>query len=165
MATEEEIKQSIYETGQHILEVNNIIYRFCAGLTARALTHDASKLESPELEMFAEYGPKLKRLKYGSDEYKEALEKMGPALDHHYRTNRHHPEFSKRGVDGMTLIDLIEMVCDWAAATKRMKDGGDLRESLKVNAKRFDLSPQLVNIIFNSIPFLTESPVKVPEDG
>ena len=34
------------------------------------------------------------------------------ALQHHYQKNRHHPEAFERGVDGMTLVDLVEMVCE-----------------------------------------------------
>jgi hypothetical protein len=35
---------------------------------------------------------------------------MGDGLKHHYAHNRHHPEFfGEDGVDGMSLVDVIEM--------------------------------------------------------
>ncbi len=58
----------------------------------RFTCHDRSKTESPEVECFDEYTPKLKGATYGSDEYKQWLAEMKPALDHHYAANRHHPE-------------------------------------------------------------------------
>jgi hypothetical protein len=58
---------------------------------------------------------------------------MGDGLKHHYSHNRHHPEFfGEDGVDGMTLVDLIEMLADWKAATER-HDDGDLAKSLEIH--------------------------------
>lgn len=53
------------------------------------------------------------------------------------------------GICGMTLLDLIEMFCDWKAASERHNDGGIMR-SIKVNTDRFQLSPQLVRILENT---------------
>lgn len=91
-------------------------------------------------------------MEYGSEQYKDALEKMGEALQHHYEHNRHHPEHFIDGVDGMTLIDLIEMACDWYASSLRMKDG-DFLKALEVQKKRFNLDTQLVTILANTIVF------------
>jgi hypothetical protein len=99
--------------------------------------------------VFDEYTPKLKRSTYGSDEYKGFLEAMGPALDHHYDVNRHHPEHFEQGIGGMNLIDLIEMMADWKAATERHEDG-DLERSLRINQERFGISDQLVAILRNT---------------
>lgn len=78
---------------------------------------------------------------------------MKPALDHHYAHNRHHPECHADGVNDMTLIDLIEMVCDWTASAKR-NASGDVRKGLDFNAERFGISPQLLRIIKNTVEFL-----------
>ena len=83
---------SSIDTKAHI----NLVYRELTGmaelLRKRAIYHDASKLESPEKEIFDEVTPRLKGLTYGSKEYKESLSDMGPALLHHYENNMHHPE-------------------------------------------------------------------------
>lgn len=55
------------------------------------------------------------------------------------------------GPEAMSLFDVIEMLLDWKAATERMKDGGDIRASLIHNITRFNLSPQLVSILSNTI--------------
>ena len=57
----------------------------------RALVHDASKLEEPEKSAFDRATPNLKSLAYGSGAYYAALKEVGPALQHHYAANDHHP--------------------------------------------------------------------------
>jgi hypothetical protein len=49
-------------------------------------------------------------------------------------------------VDGMSLLDLVEMFCDWKAATERHADGS-IEKSIQINKKRFELSDQLVSIL------------------
>ena len=127
-----------------------------SNLQTRSLMHDITKLEPPELEYFDKYTPMLKHLEYGSDEYKQALNDLKPALDHHYKHNAHHPEHYKNGIDGMNIVDIVEMFCDWYAAGKRMKDGGDIIKSIDISAKRFGICPQLVNILKNSIDIIKD---------
>lgn len=91
----------------------------------------------------------LRGLTYGSPEYKAELDKMRPTIDLHYKRNSHHPEHYANGIDGMCLLDLVEMLCDWRAATQRHADG-DLRKSLVINQERFKMSPQLVSILKNT---------------
>lgn len=107
------------DTWEHITKVRNYLDRVLANIGARAVAHDRSKLVSPEVEMFDEFTPKLREVEYGSPEYKECLEAMGVALEHHYRENSHHPEHYERGITGMSLLDLIEMLVDWQAASER----------------------------------------------
>jgi len=134
----------------HINEVRRLLRVVAVELLIRGEQHDQSKLSPEELDTFAEYGPKLKDVTYGSAEYKQYLTEMKVALDHHYANNRHHPEFYEiAGVGGMTLIDLVEMFCDWLAASKRHADG-DIRKSIENNRERFKLSPQLAAILDNT---------------
>lgn len=139
------------ETWEHIHNVEKFLNEVIIELKTRALTHDRSKIESEiEASTFEIYTPLLKDCTYGSEQYKQFLESMKPALDHHYKNNRHHPEHFKNGVDGMTLIDLVEMLCDWKAATLRHKDG-NISKTLDINKKRFSMSDQLYNIFKNTI--------------
>ena len=140
------------KTLEHIAEVHKQINLVIEELIKRAQIHDASKLESPEREIFDEYTPKLKDTTYGSDEYKGYLTQMKVALDHHYKHNVHHPEHFNE-MSEMNLIDLIEMICDWYAATKRHADG-DIYKSIDINKKRFGISDQLTQILHNTISVL-----------
>jgi hypothetical protein len=86
-----------------------------------------------------------------SDEYKKIMQDdLKETLKHHYANNTHHPEHYENGINGMTLMDLIEMIADWWAASERHPDGS-VEESIKLNSKRFNLSPQLEDILNNTI--------------
>ena len=138
------------DTYAHIGVVRRLIGQVVKELLDRADGHDASKLADPERAMFDEYTPKLKHSTYGSDEYKGFLAGMGDALRHHYDHNRHHPEHHADGIAGMTLVDLVEMICDWIAATQRHEDG-DIRRSIEVNAERFGYDDQIRRILLNTV--------------
>lgn len=138
------------DTRNHIGKVQDLMGVIVAQLAHRRAIHDASKLQSPEKPMYDEFTPKLRDLVYGSDEYKECLKQMGPALQHHYKHNSHHPEHYPNGVNGMTLLDLIEMLADWKAAGMRHATGS-MEKSLEVNQVRFGLSDQLFEIIRNTV--------------
>lgn len=139
------------DTLAHIQRVKDLLFDCRLNLSNRGDDHDLSKLEEPEKSVFDACTAKLKAMAYGTPEYKEALKELGPALQHHYEANSHHPEHFANGVDGMSLFDVLEMLMDWKAATERMKDGGDIHRSLEINTGRFNLSPQLASILLNTI--------------
>jgi hypothetical protein len=168
------------DTLAHIAAVAALLAQVRDDLKHRATVHDASKLCEPEKSFFDEFTPKLRGTTYESDEYKSFLVAMKPALDHHYAHNRHHPEhfgylecngcFKRfpKDHDGccdvcgygqfqfrpdilaMNLVDLIEMLCDWKAATGRHADG-DIRKSIEINQKRFGYSYELKRFLLNTV--------------
>lgn len=140
---------STADTEAHIHEVYKDLIRIGDLLEERALKHDLSKLESPEKEAFDEATPQLKGLTYGSPEYKAATDRLGDALTHHYAVNSHHPQHYPNGINGMSLLDVIEMFCDWHAAGKRHADG-NFSKSLEINRERFQMSDQLAEIFENT---------------
>ena len=152
MLTQEE-KATNADTWSHIHRVRELLSLVIIELIHRQNDHDLSKLESPEVELFTRFTDKLANTTFNSEEYNSCKLAMKPALDHHYANNRHHPEFYKNGVDDMSLIDLIEMFVDWAAASER-HNNGNLRKSIEINANRFSISPQLVQIFENTMEFI-----------
>jgi hypothetical protein len=133
---------------EHIGRVQKWMGDFARQIVDRSKWHDKSKLEDPvEKALFDHWTPELRRLTFGSDEYKVALDGMGEGVKRHYKANRHHPEHYENGVNGMTLVDLIEMVCDWQAAAQAKNTSIDLLHA----AKRFGLCDQLVEIIANTL--------------
>ena len=149
------ISECQVETQKHIELVRKFIRIFTDRLTTRGVDHDKLKLKSPEVEIFTEFTPKLADSTYGSDEYNEFLTQMKPALEHHYANYRHHPEHFVDGVNDMNLIDLVEMICDWKASTLRHNDG-NLLKSIEINAKRFNMSEQLTQILLNTAKLFDE---------
>ena len=147
------MSESKFKTMRHIETVRNYLSFFVNQLIERGILHDQSKLESPEVDIFEEYTPKLRAVTYGSDEYKQFLKEMKPAVDHHYAHNRHHPEYFKNEIQGMHLIDLMEMLCDWKAAGLRHGDG-DLLKSIEINQKRFGYGDELKGILINTAKWI-----------
>ncbi len=143
---------STADTLDHIGKVQGRIGEIAERLANRAQAHDASKLQEPEKSAY----DNLMRFKsshemtYGSADYAEGLKILGPALDHHYENNSHHPQHYPEGVTGMSLLDILEMLADWKAAGERYKDG-NIADSLAHNRGRFGLSDQLYSILENTV--------------
>lgn len=138
------------ETLAHSQRVGELMVQIVKQLLDRSTCHDRSKTLPPEVDTFDEFTPKLKASTYGSDEYQGYLVAMGEGLQHHYAHNRHHPEHFLDGVNDMTLVDLVEMLADWKAATER-HDDGDLVRSLEIQRERASACPtSLVRILGNT---------------
>jgi len=152
MLTLEE-KATNNDTFRHIERVRNLLNTCIIDLMKRGELHDQTKLEHPEVQLFTEFTPKLANSTYGSKEYEGFKVSMSPALQHHYANNRHHPEHHKNGINDMNLLDIVEMLCDWKAASERHNDG-NIRKSIEINANRFNMSPQLTQIIENTADIL-----------
>lgn len=137
------------ETLKHIARVGDFLAEFAKKIVERASRHDHSKLLPPEKEAFDIATPRLRNLTYGSPEYKASLDSIRPAVDHHQKNNTHHAEFYDDGINGMDLLDLVEMICDWRAAGERHENGG-IGKSLEVNKERFKISDQLYDVLCNT---------------
>lgn len=165
------------DTLDHINRVQNHLFMVVDNLKARALRHDASKLESPEREAFDSLGDNLKGLTYGSPEYKEQLRKIKPAIEHHYSLHSHHPEHFERvfclscgteytrvtavaectacgsrnfGVKGgFSSMTLLDLIEMLAdwKAAGERHADGSLPDSLVKNRERFKISPELFQIL------------------
>jgi hypothetical protein len=152
------------DTEKHIARVRQLLMQVEQRLHHRAIVHDASKLLSPEKEMFDEYTPKLAEVEYGSDEYTAAIAAMGEALEHHYAHNSHHPEHFENGIWGMSLLDLIEMLVDWQAASERHRKPmpaapgrpeapeyvTNIERSIVLNQRRFRYGDEVRAILVNT---------------
>jgi Family of unknown function (DUF5662) len=52
----------------------------------------------------------------------------------------------------MDLLDVIEMFCDWKAATMR-HDDGDISKSIEINKNRFNYSDDIEQIFKNTVKY------------
>lgn len=137
------------DTLKHIKRVSSLLNEAAIEFLKRSNIHDGTKLQSPEKELFDEWTPILKNLKYGSNEYTASLNELKVALNHHYENNSHHPEHYKNGISGFDLFDLVEMFFDWKAASERTKDG-NIYKSIEFNRERFKMDPQICCIFENT---------------
>lgn len=145
--------QARFQTMRHIETVRNHLGACIRELLTRAEQHDQSKLAAPEVEAYEAITAQLRGLTYGSEAYRAVLKAQAPAIAHHYAHNRHHPEYHEDGIRAMTLIDLLEMLCDWRAAGLRSADG-DIRQSITFNKTRFGYGAELERVFHNTIDWL-----------
>ena len=147
--------QAKFKTLRHMETVRNYINACVHELLSRGEQHDQSKLQNPEADGFEIATEKLRPLTFNSPEYKQSLKDLEPILKHHYRENRHHPEHFKNGIKDMTLIDIVEMLCDWKASSLRQHDG-NLLKSIQTNQERFKYSDDLKVIMENTAMWLDQ---------
>lgn len=143
---------SILDTIDHIREVQLCLAQMIDDLQNRSLAHDKSKLMPPELDGYAGLSDAVKGLKYGTDEYRAAFAPFNVIIKHHYGANDHHPEHFQAGINDMDLLQIVEMICDWKAASTRNSES--LTPSLEANFKRFGIDEQLALIIRNTVTVL-----------
>lgn len=150
MTNPSEPYDSKFDTLRHKKYLYDVILLIAIqNLFERAESHDESKLKDPEKSFYDKYVPMLKPLKYGTPEADAVTKKMNKGLEHHFKENRHHPEHFKDGIAGMNLIDLVEMVCDWFAASLR-SDTPFNAGGLDKNIEKFNIPPMLESIIRNT---------------
>jgi hypothetical protein len=150
MIEQEKKYDSRIDTLNHIEMVKRFGREIGGEFFDRLQFHDSAKLESFEKNIFDEFTPKLAGCTYGSEEYKGFLDRMKVALEHHYGIYKHHPEHFDNGIKDMSLIDLLEMIVDWKAATLRHNDG-DILKSIELNQERFGYTDELKQILLNTI--------------
>ena len=144
---------SLKGTVDHINNVRTKLNQVVRDLLERMVNHDKTKTESPEKEIYDEFTPLLRVVEYNSQKYWETLKAMKPAIDHHYENNSHHPEHYLDGINGMNLLDLVEMLADWKAAGERQPNSSMIK-SIEINAERFKMSDQLKQILLNTASYM-----------
>lgn len=82
-------------------------------LKDRIKTHDQSKFSNDEIIGYI-YITEYYGKKCGYYFTKKEKQEMDKSWEHHYKTNPHHPDFHD-DINNMSIIDIIEMVCDWGA--------------------------------------------------
>lgn len=145
---------------RHIEAVRNFLDACVVELGRRGREHDRSKLSQPEFETYARVQPLLRATEYGTQEYKDACQELGPALKRHQEVNRHHAEYFQNGVAGMNLIDVLEMIADWKASSMRGGDPNAIFKSIGICRERFQLSDDLVSILTNTAIWFNEQEVE-----
>ena len=157
----EAIDLFVKRTNHHIELVKNNIYLFQESekyndifdeLTLRAANHDKSKFSEPELTPYiwltwnyhCAWNNIPFELPIGMDQ------KIRDAKIHHFSNNRHHPEWHL-DPNEMTIVDLIEMVCNWKAVGQEFGEKSLVDYADRVLGKRFNFSQKKINLIWDLI--------------
>ena len=147
---EEEDIITVKDLHNHKQKVGQSLQIICNELMRRAIVHDASKFFDDELKGNLKAQPEKRALQatghiYGSIEDNKHREEYKWLSDKHYSRNRHHPEYHHNGINDMSLIDLVEMLCDWWIS------GDNIDHSIRENIKKFNIDAQLARSLKNTI--------------
>ena len=137
-------------TLKHIARVRELLGQFAVEMIRRGNVHDASKLDSVEMDLIQLWQDLIEQegpAEFGSKEFERRMEMMGPMLEHHHTNNAHHPEHYPNGVAGMDLCDLVEMFFDWKAAAE---GGGNGTFDPEPAIAKYSIEPQLASILRNT---------------
>ena len=137
----------------HISEVSENLLAMKSDLERRAIVHDRSKLEALEFDSFVKTRPQFKKVDYGTKEYQECVNLIKPAIDHHYKNNRHHTAFHKNGFADMNLLDILEMLADWKAASRRSPNL-TFKDSLPRAFNKYKIPENMQRHILNTLQYL-----------
>ena len=148
-------------TQEHIQSVRRLLNKFADALKYKGEVHDQSKLEEPEVYGWAAMDLEEK-YDYGSPEYYDKIRRYSEVFKHHYMVNSHHPEHFKNPEYEMTLVDMIEMLCDWFS----YKDDMTLNEAINLindQCKRFKFSKTIKSLLINTYRDSTASHLPIPD--
>lgn len=139
--------QGLRLVSNHIYLVQKWMAQFIDRMMFRLIEHDQSKFSDDEIDLVTGK-PLLDSLGYMSDEYTRAIGNVGKAVISHHKSNSHHPEHFSNGIESMSLLDLMEMLCDWKVAGEAK--GSNIWESIEVNTDRYNIPPSIVDILKNT---------------
>jgi len=145
------------ERVRRCLTVMASLTEYTAELNERARIHDASKY-GPEERVPYIWLTEFHRCQRAGEpfSYPDGIkEHVRSAINHHMKTNRHHPEFHSDPND-MTDVDIIEMVCDWTAMSQEFdQDDPSARGwADKTIGHRFHLSESRRQFVYDMIDLL-----------
>lgn len=142
---------SLPDTVNHIGLVQAELGVVIQDLIQRALRHDQSKKEEPEKSAIDRVRPRLKELEYGTLEYKELKHEFS---QYHYAANDHHLEHFANGIEGMNLLQIVEMFCDWCAAVKTHRPEDNIFKSIDIICAEHGINDQVKQIFINTAEYL-----------
>lgn len=126
-------------------------------LTSRALDHDKDKYSDPKLIVPYIWVTEYYRIKNGGNPISEELQSMfdlsREATGVHVERNLHHPE-AHESVEDMDLLDLAEMVCDWAAMGEELNQGSPRGWADKNVGSKWKFTPKQTKTIYDLITHL-----------
>lgn len=142
-----------FDRTQNFVEHKTTVVQYLLYITEdlrhRAVVHDDSKLDQFEKDMYDALSKEYKHHKSKSNISEKSKMIIKRGLEHHYCLNNHHPEHFKNGINDMTLIDIIEMLCDWMTYADRCHK--DINEIIDYYQHKYNFSNEFKTLINNTI--------------
>lgn len=121
--------------------------RLGSQVLCRGTCHDHSKLHEEEYQGFVDLFAADSDMDVRSKEYQDIVtDAKTSCIQAHYKNNRHHPEHHAN-IEDMTLLDLIEMVCDWKATSSSKRHKRSFEENLTHLKKQKGLTERQCYVI------------------
>jgi len=137
---------------EHKKKVKDRMLFLAKEIIKRAEEHDDSKLKQPEINWLIEMD-KEPKVEYGTPEYFEKIKRWDKFFKHHYKNNKHHPaHYNEQGVYGMTIVDLVEMMCDVISYIKELHVY-QASKIIKEQKERFDIDEGIAQILINTLNY------------
>lgn len=133
----------------HKFIVLKYMMEYIHDLLKRTEEHDNSKFSEEEFPSRIVAIKEFEAHPYGSPEHSAVLKKYEYLTTAHYKKNRHHPEHFENGIDDMTLVDLLELLADWKAASLK-EPNENISNSINIGNQKYNISPQLLKILENT---------------
>ena len=159
-----ELMDLFYEvdTRKHQQLVAEKMVKCAKRLLDKGMAHDASKFSEIEKRTYTEPVWKLNHnnVEYGSEKYNRLVAQMDEGWEHHIAENDHHPQwFEKFGsqtlddpIKAMDMFALIEMLCDWIAASRR--NNSRACDAMRFLKKKYPLDSQIECILNNTLDLI-----------
>lgn len=148
--TPHDISESRAQTRQHIAQVRALLEQVIANIDHRLEDHDKSKLVEPEVSGYASLHKAMDGVLYGSAEYLAVVAAHREVINLHYERNDHHPQHYANGMFGMSLMALLEMLCDWKARADAEESGLDRSFAIQAGRATTDGEHVLLGILRNT---------------
>jgi hypothetical protein len=137
-----EIIQWNEEQREHEQIFQRLCLTWCHDMAQQAITHDNSKWSEGEYRTFLGARDSLRGSATGQDkEY--AKHYNSEAIQHHVRSNNHHPEFWPHG--DMPVVCIVMMFFDWLS--RSMQKGTGLSGFWEYNLKKLEHQPHAIPIV------------------
>lgn len=159
MITPEMEQHFLTRTENHINLVAKNLQKFIDNwyyphaLKERASKHDKSKFSDPEKKGYV-YRTWIGYCVLNNIHFEcPAEEEVKKAIEHHLKNNSHHPEYYS-SPDDMSDMDLIEMVCDWAAMGQEFGEDSVKQFADRVLNKKYKFNEENIKKIYFYIDLL-----------
>lgn len=114
------------------------LLKVCFILLRRGMVHDLSKFGKDEFSILVENIHFFRTIPYATNDYEKYIKTIYSATEHHYGKNSHHPQHYGN-IEEMGFLDLVEMLCDWKAATRKCRHD-NIEKSMEYNKNKFHFS-------------------------